>query len=104
MQRSFQTRVFSFRGILALVCILLVFFVGSAQLLHAHSASEAPNGTCGLCAVAHLSVIPAAVLASPIAVETVESVSLPALGATPPRHRTYSLYVRPPPALLTTRS
>jgi len=87
-------------GILVvLLCVLLILFVGAAQALHIHAPDEVSNPGCSLCAVAHVSALPAPVLAAPVAVETVAAVAPPDAVAAPQRFYSFSLYVRPPPAL-----
>ena len=89
------------RYLVAILCVLLVLFVGVAQVLHTHSADEAANASCSLCAVAHVSVLPAPVPASPVAAESIVPVAQTDLVAAPQRFFSFSLYVRPPPVSTT---
>jgi hypothetical protein len=90
-----------FRYLVAVLCVLLILFVGVAQVLHTHTANEAANAGCSLCAVAHVSVVPAPVLATPVVAEVVLPVAQPEAVSAPQRFFAFSLYVRPPPAATT---
>jgi len=89
------------RTLVALVCVLLILFVGAAQALHVHASGEAANPGCSLCAVAHVSPLPTPVLATPVVAEVVLPVAQPDPVSAPNRFFSFSLYVRPPPAVLT---
>ena len=89
------------RILLAGLCVLLILFIGVAQVLHTHTDAEVPG--CSLCAVAHLSVLTAPVSATPVAVETTAPLRASEIAPAPPRLFSFSTYVRPPPAL-TSRS
>ena len=91
------------RMLLAGVCVLLILFIGAAQVLHTHDATEAASPGCSLCAVAHLSVLTAPVSAAPVAVSTTAPLRAPEIAPAPARFVFFSTYVRPPPAL-TSRS
>ncbi len=86
------------RVFVAFLCVVLVLFVGAAQLLHTHAADEASNPGCGLCAVAHLSALPTPVLARPVVAEFILPVRAARPVSAPSRFFSFSLYVRPPPA------
>ena len=83
----------------ALVCVLLILFVGLAQTLHVHAPDEAANPGCSLCAVAHVNALPAPVHASLVVGESIMPVGPPELLGAPQRFFSFNLYVRPPPAL-----
>ena len=89
------------RVLVVLLCVLLILFVGAAQALHTHAADEAANPGCSLCAVAHVTALPAPVLANPVVAEIVAVVADPDPVAAPQRFFAFSLYVRPPPAMTT---
>jgi hypothetical protein len=89
----------TFRVAIAFVCILLVLFVGATQLLHQHTAGDAQNPNCSLCAVAHLSATVSPVAQTPAVAETLQVVCRPAKRVAPARAFPFNLYVRPPPAL-----
>ena len=85
--------------LVVLLCVLLILFVGATQALHIHASNEAANPGCSLCAVAHVSALPSAVLASPVVAQVVVDVAESDLGTAPKRFFSFSLYVRPPPAM-----
>lgn len=91
------------RILLAGVCVLLILFIGAAQVLHTHTAAEAANPGCSLCAVAHLSVLTAPVATSPVPVATTAPIRAAEIAPPPPRLFSFATYVRPPP-VLTSRS
>ena len=87
-----------------LLCVVLVVFLGSAQLLHMHAGTEGSNPTssdagCSLCAVAHLAALPAPELASPVVAELVQPLHTTGPDVAPPRFPSYSHESRPPPVL-----
>lgn len=99
---SRNTRRQSLRVLTAMVCVLLILFVGAAQVLHMHAPDEAGNPGCSLCAVAHSAALPAPMLATPVVAEMVASLAQPPETISPPnRFFSFSLYVRPPPAATT---
>ena len=87
--------------LVALLCVLLILFVGAAQALHTHASNEGANPGCSLCAVAHVTALPAPAIASPVAAEIVDLVAEPDPVAAQKRFFSFSLYVRPPPAMTT---
>jgi hypothetical protein len=89
----------SVRVLVAMVCVLLILFVGAAQALHAHAPDEAANPGCSLCAVAHVSALVTPVLASLPVLESVLAVSPVESPSVARCFFTFSLYVRPPPVL-----
>lgn len=93
--RSFCT----LRSAVAVVCVLLVLLVGAAHLLHSHGPSQARDPGCSLCAVAHMSALPAPVLAAPVSVETVVALRVPEHASVPRRLLFHYLYIRPPPVV-----
>ena len=95
--RGGQSR--TIRVLVAMLCVLLILFVGAAQALHTHAPDEAANPGCSLCAVAHVSALATPVLAGPALVEAVLAVSAQKSVAAPQRFFSFSLYVRPPPVL-----
>ncbi len=87
---------------MAILCVLLILLVGATQALHIHAPDEtAANPGCALCAVAHVSVLPTPVLATPAVAETVAPVAVADPVLAPQRFFSFSLYIRPPPADLT---
>ena len=101
LQTSRRDQSQTFRYLVGLLCVLLILFAGTAQALHNHTPDEAANASCSLCAVAHASVLPAPVPASPVVAEVVLPVADPDPVAAPQRFFAFNLYVRPPPALTT---
>jgi hypothetical protein len=95
----------SLRVLTGILCVLLILFVGAAQTLHMHAPDESANPGCSLCAVAHVSALPAPVLATPVVAEMVATVPR-APKAVSARNQFFSfgLYVRPPPPASTTLS
>jgi hypothetical protein len=89
------------RILVVLLCVLLILFVGATQALHIHASDEAANPGCSLCAVAHVTALATPVLASPVVAEIVNLVAEPCLVAAPKQFFSFSLYVRPPPAMTT---
>jgi len=85
--------------ILGVVCILLVFFAGLAQVTHVHLANNVSHADCALCATAHASysgTATAEVVAVPMYRAFFRQSALPA-----PRRSfsAFPLSIRPPPAL-----
>ncbi len=86
--------------VLAWLCILLVLVTGSIHLLHTHpQGDDAASAACGLCAVAHLSVLPAPAVQQPMVAQCFTGFAVRTVQAPPPRFFHPSLYVRPPPVL-----
>ncbi len=89
------------RILLALLCVLLVFVAGTAQVAHTHANGVNTHADCSLCAAAHVTVqleqTPAPVPS--IAVVAVME-ALPAPVA-PSVLSTFALFTRPPPAAAT---
>jgi len=94
----------SLRVLTAMVCVLLMLFVGAAQVLHMHAPDEAANAGCSLCAVAHATALPAPVLGALVLAESVAPIAAPDAVSAPNRFFSFSLYVRPPPAAASTLS
>jgi hypothetical protein len=87
--------------LVAILCVLLILFVGAAQTLHRHASDEATSQGCSLCVVAHASVQVAAAPAAVIRVETVTSIEPSVAVASAHRYLSFQLYVRPPPVRTT---
>ena len=88
------------RFVLAWLCVVLILVTGCVHLLHQHpQGDEAASAACGLCAVAHLSVLPVPVLEQPVIAQAFTSFEPQSFQAPPPRFLHPSLYVRPPPVL-----
>ena len=90
------------RVLLALLCVVLVVFVGSAQLLHMHTGPEGSSPAnsdpgCSLCAVAHLAALPTPALATPVVAELVQPLHAIEPHVAPPRFPAYCHESRPPP-------
>jgi len=102
MTRSFQRRAArtqSLRILLAFLCVALVVFIGSAQLLHMHAGPERADSGCSLCAVAHLAALPTPALASLAVAENVQLLHIAEAAVAPPRFPAYSYDSRPPPVV-----
>jgi hypothetical protein len=83
----------------AVVCVLLVFFIGFVAAVHSHpDASRTPERSCSVCALAHSGVVPVA-LTAPVPVFV--SSTLYVTRAHSPRSLLLvsSLYIRPPPVV-----
>ena len=89
------------RGVVALLCVLLVLFVGAAQVLHMHAPNEAANPGCSLCAVAHVAAVAAPMAVPPVFAAVAHVVDAAERTAPPYRYFPFALYVRPPPAWTT---
>lgn len=91
-----DTRLFR-EKLIGIVCLLLIAFCATVQVVHTHGLSADPHPDCALCLVAHASV----------------TVSVPIVLPAPPEQRTemqtvraevprdtfvFSFYSRPPPA------
>ena len=88
----------SWRFLLALLCVLLVVVVGTAQVAHTH-ADGTNHADCSLCAAAHATVhIVQSPVPAPPAMVVVVLEALP-LSATPSALSTFALFTRPPPAV-----
>ena len=95
----------SLRVLTGVLCVLLILFVGAAQSLHMHAPDEAANPGCSLCAVAHITALPAPVLVTPVVAEMVAAVAhAPTTVSAPNQFFSFGLYVRPPPPASTTLS
>lgn len=83
----------------AVVCVLLVLFIGFVAAVHSHpDNSSSSERACSVCVLAHSGVIPVA-LGAPIPVFT--SYPLYVTRAHSPRSLLFvsSLYIRPPPVV-----
>jgi len=83
----------------AVVCVLLVLFIGFVAAVHSHpDNSRADERGCSVCALAHAGVVPV-VLAAPVPVFA--SYALYVTRADSPRSLLFvsSLYIRPPPVV-----
>jgi hypothetical protein len=89
----------SWRFLLALLCVLLVVVVGTAQIAHTHADGAVNHADCSLCAAAHATVhIVQTPAPAPPAVVITPLEALP-LAATPSARSTFALFTRPPPAV-----
>lgn len=85
------------RILLAVLCVLLVVVVGTAQVAHVHADGADTHANCSLCVAAHVTVhiaktpVPAPPATVVAKVETLLQAVLPSV-RTP-----FSLYTRPPP-------
>jgi hypothetical protein len=99
MGRTYRQNVSApWRILLALLCVLLVFVAGTAQVAHTHADGSDAHADCSLCAAAHVTVqlvqTPApAPTATVIAV--FEALPEPVV---PSVLSTFALFTRPPPA------
>jgi len=87
------------RRVGALLCILLIFFVGVVAAAHVHArAAGLPDRSCSACALAHAGVAPVE-LSSPVPVFT--STALAEIPAEVSHSLLVisSLHIRPPPAV-----
>jgi hypothetical protein len=95
--RSKQNMHGSWRILLTLLCIFLVFVCGTIQVVHVHPNDNLSHTDCALCLTAHMAVqvaSPAVTLHISPVVSLVEALSAPA------RIRdlsTFALFTRPPP-------
>jgi len=83
----------------ALLCVLLVGFIGFVQANHVHSDdSRIPSHECSICAVAHAGVLQQITYCPPaVFVRTIQVVVAEAA----PKSSGFSssIYIRPPPAV-----
>ncbi len=99
-RRTRRTDWKQFRQVLAWLCVVLILVTGSVHLLHQHPAGEdATAPPCGLCAVAHMVVLPVPVIQQPVVAQAFTTFVLQQVQAPPPRTAAPNLYVRPPPVL-----
>ena len=87
----------TWRILLALLCVLLVFVAGTAQVAHTHADGADTHADCSLCAAAHVTVT---LVQTPAPAPTVTVVAvLEALPASvaPSVLSTFALFTRPPP-------
>lgn len=89
----------SFRILLALLCVVLVVFIGSAQLLHMHSGPERADPGCSLCAVAHMAALPTLAQCALLVANIVQPLHTADPDFAPSHPPAYSQDVRPPPVL-----
>jgi len=87
----------SLRGVVALVCVLLVLLVGAAHLLHTHGPDQTSDPGCSLCAVVHLAAIASPSLDAPVALQSVVQARFAERVAVPRQLFIQHLYIRPPP-------
>ncbi len=91
----------SLRILMALVCVLLVVFVGAAQLLHTHPGPDPSDPGCSLCAVAHLAAVFTPAHDSLLTAQMIEPVRPADPDFAPPHFCAFAHHVRPPPVLTT---
>ncbi len=89
----------SLRILLAFLCVALVVFIGSAQLLHMHAGAENSDPGCSLCAVAHLSALATPEHKSPVVAELVHALPPAEDYVAPPSFPAYTHESRPPPVV-----
>ncbi len=85
------------RLLLAWICVLLVIFCGSLQLIHTHPNGTAFHADCALCAAAHVT---AQVIQSPAPAPPVAVIARPesaAMSVAPAALSAFALFTRPPP-------
>ncbi len=83
----------------AVVCVLLVLFIGFVAAVHSHADNSGANErSCSVCALAHAGVVPVA-LSAPIPVFA--TYALYVTRADSPRSLLFvsSFYIRPPPVV-----
>jgi len=83
----------------AMVCVLLVIFIGTVAAVHAHpDTAKNPEHSCSICALAHSGVVAVAISAPAPTIASSAVHVTPAAGL-----RSLllisSLYIRPPPAV-----
>jgi hypothetical protein len=88
----------SWRFLLAILCVLLVVVLGTAQIAHTHADGNDNHADCALCSVAHIAAQPAFAPAPVPATSIVAAVE--AIPTTTPSRTlsTFALFTRPPPA------
>src|SRR5450432_1767792 len=83
----------------AVVCVLLVFFIGFVAAVHSHpEASRPPERSCPVCALAHSGVVPVA-LSAPVPVFTSYAVLVTRAHSPRSLLLVSTLYIRPPPVV-----
>lgn len=84
---------------LALLCVLLLVFIGAVQAVHLHTDGTDTHANCSLCVVAHVTVQTLAAFAAPAPIVSrarAERASRPRPSSRPP---VFALFTRPPPGL-----
>jgi hypothetical protein len=92
-----QRARYSWRLLLAILCVVLVVCTGTVQVAHTHADGADTHADCSLCAIAHIAVhmtqTPTA--APPVVVVAVLQALPPVL--LPNALSTFALFTRPPP-------
>jgi len=81
----------------AVVCILLVLFIGFVSAIHSHSdAARTPEHSCSVCALAHAGVVPVQ-LSAPVPIFASTALHLTTADSPHSLLLVSSLHIRPPP-------
>lgn len=83
--------------VLGILCVLLMAFTATIQVVHAHDLDAGPHPECSLCVVAHASISPSAPIELPAVIEHVEEIQVESTQS-PCDSFVFSFYSRPPPA------
>ena len=85
------------RRVSAVICLLLVLFVGFVSAVHSHSqASRTPERACSVCVLVHAGVVPV-VISTPVPVFASSPVHVTRAVSPQSLLVVASLYIRPPP-------
>src|SRR5258707_14034397 len=83
----------------AVVCVVLVLFIGFVAAVHSHpNASRAPERACSVCALAHAGVVPVA-LSAPVPVFARSALYVTRADSPRSLLLVSFLYIRPPPVV-----
>jgi len=83
----------------AVICVLLVLFIGFVAAVHSHpDNSRADERSCSVCVLAHAGVVPVA-LSAPVPVFASSAVHLTRTVSPLSLLFVSSLYIRPPPVV-----
>jgi hypothetical protein len=87
----------TWRVLLALLCVVLVFVAGTAQVAHTHADGVDTHADCSLCAAAHVTVTLAQTPAPAPTVSVVAVLEALPAPVVPSVLSTFALFTRPPP-------
>jgi hypothetical protein len=87
------------RQLLAILCVGLVVCFATIQVVHTHPDHAASHADCSLCVAAHATAVATAPPIVVIVVSIVSRVEIASPVTRPAALLTFSLFIRPPPAV-----
>lgn len=84
---------------LTLLCVLLLVFIGTVQVVHLHSDGTDTHANCSLCVVAHAAVQTLVPFAVPAPATKMEPSERPLQSSRSGQAPVFALFTRPPPVL-----